>query len=62
MFAQRLDGCGYCGKSFTERENKREINGQMRVMLRPVSLVVVHCKEKNLLRGEKGNETKQEKA
>lgn len=27
VFVQPLDGYGYCGKRFTERENKRKIKG-----------------------------------
>lgn len=61
MFAQPLDGYGYCGKSFTERKNKGEIRGQMRVVLRPVSFVVVHYVGRNLLRREKRKKTKQKR-
>ena len=42
----RLLGTEKCGKSFTEGENKKEIKGQIRVALRPVSLVFFHCEEK----------------
>jgi len=51
VFAQPLDRYGYCGKNFTERENKREIKGQMRVVLRPVSLALFTV-EKNVEKRE----------
>jgi len=59
-FAQPFVGYRKRGKSFTEGENKREIKGQIRVVLRPVSLVLFTVKKKNLSR-EKRKEKKKKR-
>ena len=53
VFAQPLIGYRKCGKSITEGGSKREIGGQIRVVLRPVSLVLFTVKKKNLSGKEK---------
>ena len=52
VFGQPLVRYRKCGKSFMEGENKREIKGQIRVVLRPISLIFVHCEEKELIERE----------
>jgi len=47
-------------KIFTECENKREIEDQIRVVLRPISLVLFPVKKKNLLRKRRKKERKKE--
>ena len=45
VFAHHLVGYGKCGKCFAESENKREIKGQIRVMLGPIWLVLFTAKK-----------------
>ena len=48
VFGQPLVRYRKCGKSFMEGENKREIKGQIRVVLRLVSFVLFSVKKRNL--------------
>ena len=59
VFEQRLVRYKKCGKSFTEGGNKREIKGQIRVVLRLVSLVLFTVEKKNLLRRGKREQIRQ---